>query len=212
VRLVLATALLAGCTVLHEEIGRPIPWEPSSFEEGETHYRAVMKELGAPLRVSRCGDGVAFLYEHLFVKEGQVGISYDGEELGLNIRWLQWLKFTYGKAAADRQALVMTFDVDGILQAERFLDWDQKLGTGFSVEFLVDVGSVVDTSAVRKGVNPNRWGAMVLRPLPQTLNADQSIDDGRFGLEQRGTPRLAGQRTLEMRRNPRASIIPILGD
>ena len=195
-RAALLLLLVTGCTVLREDIGRRIVWDAEQFQEGRTHYRDVMKELGAPLRVSRSGDGVAFLYEHLIVKEGQIGLSYS-EELGLNLEFLEPIQFTYGKAAADRQALLMTFDRAGILETERFVAWNQKLGTGFSVQAVVDVGSVVDTSAVRKGVVPNRWGMMLLRSLPQTLNTAQSIDDGRFGLEQRGTPAVAGQRSLE---------------
>ena len=206
-RLAFVVVLCAGCTVLREDIGQPIRWTESQFQEGRTHYRTVLKELGAPLRVSRQGDGVAFLYEHLTIKEGQIGISYDAEE----IRFLQWLSFTYGRAAADRQALLMTFDGDGILETERFMDWHQKLGSGFSVQFLVDVGSVVDTSAVRKDIKPNRWGMMMLRRLPKTLNADQSIDDGRFGLEQRGTPSKAGQRTLEMGKATNEFGLPNIG-
>ena len=105
----------------------------------------------------------------------------------------------------------MTFDGNGILETERFMDWHQGLGAGFSVQLMVDVGSVVDTSAARKGVNLNRWGMMMLRRLPQTLNADQSIDDGRYGLEQRGTPTTAGQRTLEKGKVTREFGLPIGG-
>jgi hypothetical protein len=212
-RLVLLALVLCGCTILRDELGTHIPWEASLFQEGATHYRDVMSELGCPLKVARYGDGVAFLYEYIYIKEGQLGISYDGEQWGTPvIDFAEWIKFTFGRASANREALVMTFDRDGILQTERFTAWDQKLGTGFSAQFIVDVGSVVDTSNVRSAVDPNDWGAMMLRPLPQTLNTEQSIDDGRFGLEQRGTPRKVGQRTLEMRRPRRTADLPIIGD
>jgi hypothetical protein len=192
-RLALLALVLGGCTILRDELGSRVPWEASLFREGTTHYRDVLKELGCPLKVARNGDGVAFLYEYVYLKEGQIGL-------------------TFGKASADREALVMVFDRDGILRTERFTAWDQKLGTGFSAQLIVDVGSVVDTTAVRSGIDPNDWGAMMLRPLPQTLNASQSIDDGRYGLEQRGTPEKVGQRTLEMRKEPRASVVPIPGN
>ena len=211
-RLALLALVLGGCTVLHDEIGTHIPWEESLFEEGSTHYRDVMKELGSPLKVSRHGDGVAFLYEYVFIKEGQIGLGYDGEKWGTPVvDFLDWITFAFGRASADREALVMTFDRDGILEMERFTDWDQKLGTGFAVQFFVDVGSVVDTSAVRSDIDPNDWGALMLRPLPQTLNAGQSIDDGRFGLEQRGTPDIVGQRTLEIGAERRTAVLPVIG-
>jgi hypothetical protein len=212
-RLALLALVLGGCTILRDELGSRVPWEASLFREGTTHYRDVLKELGCPLKVARNGDGVAFLYEYVYLKEGQIGLSYDGERWGTPvIDFAEWVQLTFGKASADREALVMVFDRDGILRTERFTAWDQKLGTGFSAQLIVDVGSVVDTTAVRSGIDPNDWGAMMLRPLPQTLNASQSIDDGRYGLEQRGTPEKVGQRTLEMRKEPRASVVPIPGN
>ncbi|MHC4971791.1 MAG: hypothetical protein ACYTG3_05630 [Planctomycetota bacterium] len=205
--------VVSGCTILRDELGTRIPWGESSFQEGATHYRDVMKELGCPLKVARYGDGVVFLYEYVYLKEGQLGISYDGERWGTPvIDFAEWIQLTFGRASADREALVMIFDRDGILQTERFTAWDQKLGTGFSVQLLIDVGSVVDTSSVRSAADPNDWGAMMLRPLPQTLNTCQSIDDGRFGIEQRGTPDTVGQRALEMHRPPLTTEIPLIGD
>lgn len=201
---------VAGCTVLRSEISQPIAWNASRFVEGETHYGKVLGELGPPLRLSRYGNGVAFLYEYLLVKEGQIGISYDGEEFGAAWKWLELVKFSFGNANANRQTLIMIFDRKGTLRSERFLTWDQKLGSGFSFQFLVEAGSIVDTTAVRSEVEAYDWGAMMLRPLPQTLNAVQSIDDGRFGLEQRGTPNRAGQRALEMRPSESESFLPFL--
>jgi len=143
---------------------------------------------------------MAFLYEHLVIREGQIGISYDGEHLGVNMRFLEWIKFAFGKAWADRQTLLLTFDREGTLTTERFLAWHQDLGAGFSIQFVVQAGSVVDTSAARAKSDANEWGQFMLQRLPQALNVGQSMDDGRFGLEQKGTPSSVGQRSLELRR------------
>ena len=143
---------------------------------------------------------MAFLYEHLTIRENQIGISYDGEHLGVRIQALDWIKFTFGHAKADRQTLYMQFDERGTLTVERYLDWRQYLGSGFSIQFIIDNGSVVDTSAARAKSDINEWGEFMLQRLPQALNASQSMDDGRFGFEQKGTPTSAGQRSLEMRR------------
>ena len=48
-------------------------------------------------------------------------------------------------------------------------------------------------------IGPNQWGMTLLRPLPETLNARQSLDTGANGLELTNTPVYAGQHTLEMR-------------
>ena len=43
----------------------------------------------------------------------------------------------------------------------------------------------------------HHWGAALIESLPKGLNRDQSPDGGAAGLERRGTPARAGQRTLE---------------
>lgn len=193
--------LLAGCTVIHEEVGIHLSWDEDSFVEGRSHYRDVLRELGSPLRVSRYNDGMAFLYEYVFMREAQIGIDYDSAQWDASpAPVIESFKFAIGRANADREALVMIFDRAGILVTEEFVPWNQRLGSGAAIQLFFSVGSVVDVSEIRTAFDPNHWGAMLLRPLPQTLNTEQSIDDGRFGLEQRGTPRGAGQRTLEMRR------------
>src|SRR5262249_46307431 len=54
----------------------------------------------------------------------------------------------------------------------------------------------------------HHWGMSLLNPLPQTLNAANDIDAGMHGLEQRGTPRTVGQRTLAGPYQNRASASP----
>lgn len=201
-------ALLFGCSYLDAHIDRPLDWDDAHFVEGSTHLRVVLERMGPPAKICRSGDGVAFLYEFMRLQEGQVGLSLDEEGLGLGIKWLQFIKFAYGKAWSDREALVLTFDGDGILTSEQYGAWEQAVGTGFTVQFVAQAGSVVDSTAVRRDEDPNRWGQRLLRPLAQGLNAPHSVDDGRYGLEQRGTPVGVGQRSLELRRRPEQSILP----
>ncbi len=207
--LLLALGLCAaGCSYLDAQIDRPLDWDDANFVEGKTHYRAVLARMGPPAKLTRADSGVAFLYESMRLQEGQVGLSIDDEGLGISIQWLQFIKFAYGKAWSDRQALVLTFDRDGILTSEQYRDWEQAVGTGFTVQFVAQAGSVVDSTAVRRDVDPNRWGRRLLRPLAQGLNNPNSVDDGRYGLEQRGTPVGVGQRSLELRKRPKQTILP----
>jgi hypothetical protein len=204
----LALALgLSGCTVLYQEIDRPTGWTADHFEEGKTRYGEILDALGPPAKVSRTANGFAFLYEHLHVRENQLGISYNERTgLGINLRYIELIKFSTGKAWADRESLVLTFDKAGVLQTEKFTAWREDLGTGSSVQFAAEAGSVVDTSSVSEDTSQNRWGMMMLRPLPRTLNESQNIDSGAHGLEQRGVPDNVGQRALEMSRQERQRV------
>ena len=199
---------LFGCSYLDAHIDRPLEWDDAHFVEGKTHLSAVLKRMGPPAKLTRSGSGVAFLYEYMRLQEGQIGLSIDDEGLGVSIRWLQFIKFAYGKSWSDREALVLTFDENGVLTSEQYRGWDQAVGTGFTVQFVAQAGSVVDSTAVRRDEDPNRWGRRMLRPLAQGLNAPHSVDDGRYGLEQRGTPVGVGQRSLELRRRPKQTILP----
>ena len=191
---------LGGCTVLYQTIDAPTGWTSDHFEEGKTRYGQVLDALGPPAKVSRTASGFSFLYEYLYVRERQFGISYNEEGLGFGLQWLEWIQLAYGKAWADRESLVLTFDKAGVLRTERFAAWREDLGTGTSVQLAVEAGSVVDTSSVTEDTNTNRWGMMMLRPLPRTLNESQNIDSGQHGLEQRGAPHVVGQRSLEIGR------------
>lgn len=191
-------ALLGACTILKEEVDSPTGWRDGMFEEGATAYGDVLRAFGPPAKVSAYGDGFAFLYEHLVIHERQLGLSYREDQLGFNLRWLELVKFSYGKGWADRQALVLTFDGAGTLQTEDFSAWREDLGTGASLQFFLEAGSVVDTDSVRHEPDVNRWGMLLLRTPPETLNTGQSLDSGQSGLELRGTTHAVGQRTLEM--------------
>jgi len=193
-------AMVTGaCSVLDLEIDAPSHAPGEDFHEGSTDYHTVLAAYGPPSSVSALNGGVAFLYEHLAIRENQFGFSLDSERLGVDYKLLDWTKFAYGKAYADREALLLIFDADGVLTTERFVSWRDDLGTGFAVQMLVEVAEIVDTSSVKEHWNANDWGGALLRSPPEVLNSGQSLDLGQAGLELRGAPDGVGQHTLEMR-------------
>jgi len=191
--------LTGGCSVLDLEIDAPFHAPAEDFHENLTDYHTVLAAYGPPSSISALNGGAAFLYEHLAIRENQIGFSFDSERLGLDYKFLDWTKFAYGKAYADREALLLVFNADGVLTAERFVSWRDDLGTGFAVQMLVEVAEIVDTSSVQEHWDANMWGAALLRSTPEVLNSGQSLDLGQAGLELRGAPDGVGQHTLEMR-------------
>ena len=75
----------------------------------------------------------------------------------------------------------------------------KDIGDGSSLQFLFTVEQMVDTKYLEKDPVQQDWGFLLLKPISQTLNSNQSLDTGAKGLELIGTPTAVGQRTLEMR-------------
>jgi hypothetical protein len=182
--------LVTGCSHLTSEIGPPLPSTPG-IVTGKSTMKDVLKNAGVPSRVTATPEGFAFLYEHNSVTENQLGFS-------LNIAVIRWFKFVYARSTLGHEAWVMTFDTNDVLRAWGKENWKKPLGTGTAAQFLVTVQGLVDSTSIRLPSPQHFWGAMWLNPLPQVLNAAQSPQDGRFGLEQTLAPKFAGQRTLEM--------------
>lgn len=194
-RALLAAVLLlcGGCTMIRTESGQPI--EVTALPEpGESvHYRDVLARLGPPNRMSASESELLFLYEHISSRERQLGLSLD-------IEWLNLFKFNYGRGETDREAAVMVFDPDGDLRACHYATWADDLGGGIAVQFIVSILSVVDTSELEADPFQHHWAARLLEPnLAVGLNDPHSLETGRAGLEQRGTPDHAGQHALESR-------------
>jgi hypothetical protein len=76
---------------------------------------------------------------------------------------------------------------------------ERDLGKGMAVQFIVAVQETIDSSFLTGPESQHQWGMNMLRPLPVLLNTPHGVDSGGSGLEQRGTPTRAGQRTLENR-------------
>ena len=188
----LAVLTLTACTVIRKEMETSLDLSQTTLQERKTHFSSILDQLGPPAKVSVLPNGMVFLYEYVLVTENQIGIGFDAPIL-------KWLKFAMAAASDDRQALILVFDEQGILQTQRFLEHTEDLGKGGAMQLLISVQPLVDTSHLDDELGPNEWGTSLLRPVPETLNIRQSLNAGTNGVEQKGTPTSAGQHTLEMR-------------
>jgi hypothetical protein len=185
--------VVAGCASIHKEIN-PLPDTTGlRFEDGKTHYHDVLDDLGPPSELTTLPGGFAFLYESLTLTEKQFGISSLHEIL-------RYFKLALADSDVDREVLFFRFGEDGNLRAHGRADISDPLGMGVSIQFIISVLEVADTSEYERDfIDENQWGSSMFAPLPVSLNAGVSLESGNAGIEQRGTPRIVGQRTLEMR-------------
>jgi len=188
----LIVGLTTGCTVITKEVGTPIPADQADLIEGQARIGDVIGALGPPDNLTALGGVAAFIYEYVDIKENQVGLNFEGDVF-------KWFKFSLASSTGKREALVLIFDEDGLLTGRRFYRWEENLGKGAGIAFIVGAKSLVDTSHLEQEPGAFAWGSTLLKPLPEGLNRGQSMDSGLGGLEQRGTTDKVGQRTLEMK-------------
>lgn len=181
---------LGGCTSITKNIDKPLNSFPAELAKEQTHYYKILDELGPPAYISSLPGGFAFQYETLTIDELQLGLSAD-------IDLFRWFKLAYGKATVEREVHTFIFNEEGYVQAYGNRDIEESAGKGLSFQFIVKVAQVVDTKYLEKPYAQHTWGFSLLRSLPVGMNGMQSLDSGDNGLEQRGTPTGAGQRTLE---------------
>lgn len=180
----------SGCTILGRRYGEPIAEADWRLQEGTTTAAEAVRDLGPPVRMSALPGGFAMLYEFIDARERQLGINLD-------FVGIDWFKIATGRGLADRQALLLVFDDMGVLRARDYQSWTEPVGKGLALQFLIVAMPTVDTRHLWETSEQHFWGRGSLEPLPVVLNAGQSIVAGSHGLEMRGTPRSAGQRTLE---------------
>jgi hypothetical protein len=187
-------------------MGVPIDPTGEKFEEGVSHYSTILNDLGPPTKVSALPNGFVFLYEYVVTRESQVGIGLDiGRNLGFKVNPESEFDFTslfrlgFARGHADREVLLFTFDKEGILVAQRYLEYEENLGKGTGIQTFIGITSLVDSDHLTGDAIQHNWGMSLLKPLPRTLNDRQSLETGTSGLQQRGMPTGAGQHTLELR-------------
>lgn len=190
--LVLVTLTGPGCTMLDKRIGEPIHIGQADLQEGITDVSKIIALLGPPTHMSALPDGMVMVYEFLDANERQIGVN-------LEFMGLDWFKFSFGRAQAKREGLLLIFDSGGLLRAHDYKKRTEELGSGLGFQLFYVAMPTVDTRYMNVKPEQFRWGRAALGPLPVTLNAAQSMISGTNGVEMRGTPDSVGQHALEMK-------------
>lgn len=180
--------LSVGCTRWTYDIGEPLAG--ISRPDNGAALDEVLDRLGPPQRISALPGGYVMGWEHWLVRERVLGISLGS--LGAELLAIDW-----GNAQVAGEFLLLTFDRNHRLVDSRFTRWDEIAGSGQALQPALGL-DVVDVGDLVGPMSQHRWGAMSLQRLPMSLNQASSPDGGGAGLEQRGTPRGAGQRALEL--------------
>ncbi|KZX50307.1 hypothetical protein A3709_11155 [Halioglobus sp. HI00S01] len=179
--------LLGGCTRWTYDLGEPLA--QTDVPAKGTPLGEVIARLGPPLRLSATPQGYVMAWEHWVIGEDSLGLSLG--PLGLDL-----LALDLGAARVSGEFLVLQFDRNRQLADASFSTWNENAGQGAALQPSFGLVEVVDVSDLTGALPTHRWGALGLKPLPESLNT-HSPESGQDGLEQRGTPRGAGQRTLE---------------
>jgi hypothetical protein len=164
---------------------------PLELSEGKSTLTDALRTMGPPSRVTSIPHGTALLYEYNQVRENQIGF---------NVPYSYWkyIKLVFAWAKLKHEARLLVFDSNGVLRSFGNERWDRKLGIGFAIELLVAAKNLVEQTDLKRAAPEHRWGRSLLNPLPVALNSAQSLQDGRFGLEQVVSPEVIGQHTLEL--------------
>lgn len=199
--LVLLSALLiGGCTQWRYDMGEPIAALDNNSSQGglaatipNMSLAQVLDLLGPPHHVSAADTGFAMAWEHWHIREDSIGVS-------LGAMGADFLTFDWGRMHAKGEFVLLTFNDEHQLTAMSRSQWDGPAGGGMAVQPFVSVVSVVDSDDLRDPLPQHNWGAGLLQQLPRGLNRASNSDEGRNGLQQRGTPAAVGQHTLDTTR------------
>ncbi|HKK22212.1 MAG TPA: hypothetical protein VJ947_00890 [Pseudohaliea sp.] len=182
--------LLGGCSQAFYQLGEPLP--PAYEQEaGGQPLAAVLAELGPPQRISATPAGFVMGWEHWRIAEAAVGLSLGF--LGADALTVDW-----GDARVAGDFLLVSFDhAHRVARADR-VRWNSDVGGGAAVQPLVGVAPIVSVEDLLRPLPQHGWGASNLLPMPAAQNLPNRPDQGATGIEQRGTPAGAGQRSLEL--------------
>ena len=191
--LALACILLSGCVSQWRwELGDSLHELPLPDPEDEVTLRQVLDLYGPPQTVSATDTGFVLAWEHWRIFETSVGFS-------LGAAGADFMSADWGSLRTKGEFILLAFDREHKLIAADHADWDSDGGGGQAVQPFFGFVSVVDTEGLLHYMPQHRWGMGLFKRLPEGLNRGSDPHTGQSGLEQRGTPASAGQRTLEMR-------------
>lgn len=152
----------------------------------------VLQEFGPPHRVSALEGGYVLAWEHWRITERELGVS-------LRAFGLDFLSADWGAARVRGDFLLVFLDDAHRVRGIGLDRWDSHAGGGQGIQPIASFVPLVDVDDLTDPMPQHLWGAFMLRRLPAGLNAASDPTSGAAGLEQRGTPRGAGQRSLEGR-------------
>jgi hypothetical protein len=189
--LLLASLLLTACSQWTYELGQPLKEAALRPGMAATDLGEALATLGPPLRLAAVADGYVLGWEYWQIREQSLGVSLGA--LGADLMAIDW-----GQAQLAGEFLLLRFDLAHRLTASAFTTWDEHGGGGTALQPSVALVDLVDVGDLLKPLPQHRWGALSLGELPVALNRASDPDGGHAVLEQRGTPKGAGQRSLEM--------------
>jgi len=172
--------LISSCTRIHISNDKEIDATRTQLIQHNTSYADVLVALGPPAKVTALPSGFAFLYERTEALQRGIALSF------------YFIRASASKGDRLLDSYVVVFDERGLVVGHEKLTKSVPLSITFSLTIPTG-GPPRELTAVAP---QHHWGMSLLNPLPQTLNAASDIDAGMHGLEQRGTPRAVGQRTL----------------
>lgn len=180
----------SGCSQWYYNLGEPLTAAQLPDATQSLDVGAVLAVLGPPQRFSALPAGYAMAWEQWRIRESAIGFSlgFVGADL---------LTVDVGDARVRGKFLLATFDSSHQLLSAELLQWDNRAGSGQSLQPLGGIISVVSVDDLLQRMPQHDWGFTVVQPLPRALNVQSRPGQGSGGLEQRGTPRGVGQRTLE---------------
>src|SRR5215475_2911269 len=180
VSLTLILILISSCTRIHISNDKEIDAARTRTIQHNTPYTDVLAALGPPAKVTALPSGFAFLYESTQVLQRGIALSF------------YFIRASVTKGDRVLDAYVVVFDERGLVVGHEKLTKSVPL----SMTFAVSIRTGGPPRELSAAAPQHQWGMSLLNPLPQTLNAANDIDAGMHGLEQLGTPRTVGQRTL----------------
>lgn len=178
---------LSGCTQWRYELGTKLPRE--ALEENLS-LAEVLRLLGPPHRLSATSNGYVLAWEFWKIREDTIGVSLGA--LGTDVLSVDW-----GEAHMHGEFLLATFNRDNRLTANSFIRWSNNAGGGQAIQPFIGLVSLVDVEDMLDNMPQHEWGKALLQPLPRAINTDSRPDTGQSGIQRRGTPRGAGQQSLE---------------
>jgi hypothetical protein len=172
--------LFSSCTRIHISNDKEIDTARTHLIQPNTTYADVLGALGPPAKVTALPSGFAFLYESTQVLQRGIALS------------VYFIRVSVTKGDRVLDSYVVVFDERGWVIGHEKLTKSVPL----SMTFAVTIPTGGPPRDLVAAAPQHHWGMSLLSPLPQTLNTANDIDVGMHGLEQRGTPRAVGQRTL----------------